>query len=161
MEAESAETVREALRKKNLTVEQVLEIPSANDDPAIGFTEKMPWTLIDDKTKDADTKTATQLEKQKMYAPLIDTLRLFAGWLLAWYGAVYVLGAYQQEQVLSSDIPFLQALFQSPLILRFTFGTFLFLLLSSLHQWMGRGIGKGIFLTIVGVVLFVLFHLNA
>ena len=38
MEAESAETVREALRKKNLTVEQVLEIPSANDDPAIGFT---------------------------------------------------------------------------------------------------------------------------
>ena len=62
------------------------------------------------------------------YFPMIDTLRLFAGWLLAWYGVVYVLGSLHWAGTLPEGIPFIQALFESSLILRFACGTFLFLL---------------------------------
>lgn len=94
------------------------------------------------------------------YVPLLDTLRLFAGWLLGWYGLIYLLGALQLKGILPEDLPLIQGLFTSGLILRLTFATFLFLLFSSLHRTIHKGAGMGALLTIVGLVLFFLFHIN-
>jgi hypothetical protein len=65
------------------------------------------------------------------------------------------------QKKITDDIPFVQGLFESPLVLRFAFGTFLFLLLTSVHRWAGRGIMKAIGLAIVGIALFAVFHANA
>ncbi|UPA22116.1 hypothetical protein K8942_03570 [Candidatus Peribacteria bacterium] len=160
MDAASMDSVRESLKAKGLSVEEILEtrIPVAQARP-VGFTPSMPWTTIEDKKEEKKTEKAMETE-ERAYIPLIETLRLFAGWLLAWYGAVYLLGNLTLQEKLPVYIPYLNALFTSSLVLRFTFGTFLFLLLTSLYSAMGRGVGKGIVLTIMGVAMFVLFHLN-
>ena len=95
------------------------------------------------------------------YAPLSDTLRLYAGWLLAWYALVYLLGSAQYFGNLPFEVPFLDGLFYSALVLRFAFGTFLFLLLSSVHRLLGRGLWKGLLLTAVWIVLMLWFWGNA
>lgn len=160
MNAASMEEVRENLQAKGLSIEEILESRTPVAQPAaVGFTPAMPWTTIEDKKEEKKTEKAMETE-ERAYIPLVDTLRLFAGWLLAWYGAVYLLGNLSMEEKMPVYIPYLNALFISPLVLRFTFGTFLFLLLTSLHRAMGKGVGKGIALTVVGVAVFVLFHLN-
>lgn len=118
----------------------------------VGFTPKPAVT---------DTQSVEEPSIERAYAPLIDTFRLYAGWLLAWYAIVYLLGAYQFEQKLPFAIPFIEGLFLSPLVLKFAFGTFLFLLLSSLHRALGRGIWKGILLTIVWLLGVAWFVVNA
>lgn len=142
------EHARETLRKRGLLTEQIQSLSNA-----------MPWTTTEDEPE--KKKQPADISQSRAYLPLVDTLRLFAGWLLAWYGLVYLLGAFQYNQKLPADVPFLQALFVSPLVLRCTLAVFLFLLFTDLHRWLGRGIGKGILLTIVAVGLFVGFHLNA
>ncbi len=87
------------------------------------------------------------------YLPLNETLRLYAGWLLAWYGLVYLIGAFQDEKLLPFTIDFIDNLYRSPLTLQFAFGTYLYLLLGTMHRAWGRGILKGLFLGIVGVGL--------
>jgi hypothetical protein len=94
------------------------------------------------------------------YVPLSDTFRLYAGWLLAWYGLVYLLGSYQFTKHLPFEIPFLSGLFLSPLVLTFAFGTFFFLFLSSIHRLLGRGLWKGIFLTVIWVGVMAVFWVN-
>lgn len=94
------------------------------------------------------------------YVPLLDTLRLFAGWLLGWYGLIYLLGALQLKRILPEDLPLVQSLFTSGIILRLTFATFLFLLLSSLHRALYKGAGVGALLTAIGMALFFLVHIN-
>ncbi len=149
IEAPSMEQARETLRKRGLLTEQIQSLSNA-----------MPWTTTEDDGSVQKNDVAIP-NQTRSYLPLEGTLRLFAGWLLAWYGLVYLLGAFQYNQKLPPDVPFLQALFVSPLVLRCTLGVFLFLLFTDLHRWLGRGIGKGILLTIVAVGLFVGFHLNA
>ncbi len=87
--------------------------------------------------------------EEPLYAPLSDTLRLYAGWLLAWYALVYALGSYIMLKHLPFNVPFLDGLFLSPLVLDFAFGTFCFLTLSSVHRLLGRGTGIGIVLALV------------
>ncbi len=161
MEAVSAEVVRNSLQTRDLTVEEIMEVraPAPTPVPTVSFTPAMPWTNIEDKKEEKKTEKAMQVE-ESAYVPLVETLRLFAGWLLAWYGIVYLLGDFMMQQKMPVYIPYLEALFTSDLVLRFTFGTFLFLLLTSIHSALNRGVGKGIALTIIGVALFVLFHLN-
>lgn len=156
IDAPSAEDAREQLRKKDLTVEELHEMPNQ---AAPMFDTSMPWTTTEDDSK-GKKAAALPLEEQS-YVPLTDTLRLFAGWLLAWYALIYILGEFQTEGRLPFDIPFLEALFASPLVLRFTFATFLFLLLTSIQRATGKGFAKGLMLTIAGVVIFGLFHVNA
>lgn len=158
MDAASSEEVQEKLRQKNLTVEEILETRAAVT-PVVGFTPAMPWTTVEDKKEEKKTEKAMQSE-ERAYVPLVETLRLFAGWLLAWYGIVYLLGDLAMQQKMPIYVPYLEALYTSDLVLRFTVGTFLFLLLTSVHRALHGGMGKGIGLTIVGVVTFVLFHLN-
>lgn len=92
-----------------------------------------------------------------MYAPFISTLRLYAGWLLAWYFLIYAFGSYSELQELSFEIPYVEQLFLSPVILLFACGAYLFLVLTSLHRMLGGGFAKGLLCTVLGVMMFGLF----
>lgn len=94
------------------------------------------------------------------YLPLTDTLRLYAGWLLAWYGVVYLIGFYRITDRLEWEIPFIDELFQSTLVLRFAFGTFLFLLLTTLHRALRGGVFLGFLLALIGLGSVILFVAN-
>ena len=158
LNAASAEDVRKVLRERQLIADEIVQ--TRTPEPVVpGFTPAMPWTTIEDKREEKRTEKAMVAE-ERAYVPLVDTLRLFAGWLLAWYGLVFLLGDLQMHGRLPPELPLVEALFTSSIVLRFTFTTFLFLLLTSVHSWLGRGIGKGLALTIVGVLVFVTFHLN-
>lgn len=88
------------------------------------------------------------------YLPLVETVRLYCGWLLAWYAVIYGLGSSQAMHRLPFEIPYVPELFASLLIFRFTLGAFLFLLASSLHRAIGGGVWKGIGLALIGLVAF-------
>lgn len=158
IDATNAEDAREKLRKRQLMVEELQE--ESSPAASIGYVGSMPWTTTDDDTAAVAEPDARKLDNAD-YIPLTDTLRLFAGWLLAWYGLVYLLGSYRLSGRMSSEIPFIQGLFESPVVLRFAFATFLFLLLTNIHRWAGKGVGKGIVLGIIGVALFAAFHFFA
>ncbi len=121
------------------------------------------WKQIEQSPLAADPtndQPAATPQVSKGYYPLVDTFRLYAGWLLAWYFLIYALGSYQWLRHLPFQIPFLGDLFQSTLILDFACACFLFLLLTSLHRRMGRGWVLGILLTLVGFGLFAGFYAN-
>jgi hypothetical protein len=185
IEAVSAEEARERLRKKGLMVDQVKYVPPAPQQPPV-YPEQNRRVAAANKgaspvsfTKPAQqhpsvgaaqatpakpapkaTPSSAAAEEEERYVPLVDTFRLYAGWLLAWYSIVYLLGSYQFTKGLPFEIPFLEGLFLSPLVLKFAFGTFAFLMLSGIHRAMGRGLWKGLFLTVVWVALVTLFSLN-
>jgi hypothetical protein len=96
----------------------------------------------------------------KSYYPLIDTFRLYAGWLLVWYGFIYALGLYQTTRALPFKVPMIDGLFASPLILSFSFASFLFLLLTGIHRHWGRETAKGVTLTFMGVIALMIFIKN-
>ncbi len=162
--ASSSESAREKLRKKQLMVEELQEDNSPST-TSIGFAGSMPWTTTEDDLSSVPPPSpvlqTAVTEDDTEYLPLVDTLRLFAGWLLAWYAVVYLLGGYQRNGKISASIPFLQALFESPLVLRFAFGTFLFLMLTSIYAWTGKSTGKAIALSVTGIITFLIFHFIA
>ncbi len=89
------------------------------------------------------------------YHPLVATLRLYAGWLLAWYGLFVALGYYTHVRALPWSIPFVEAFFISPLIFSFIVAIFLFLMLGSIHRLLhGRWISRIVSLS-VGIGAFV------
>lgn len=88
------------------------------------------------------------------YAPLTSTLRLYAGWLLAWYGLFVSLGYYVHSRALPWSVPYVEAFFLSPLIFSFTVAIFLFLVLSSVHRTVHGKFLSGILFGIFGIVLF-------
>lgn len=95
------------------------------------------------------------------YYPFLDTLRLYAGWLLAWYVLVVTLGAYQETKSLPFTIPLVEGLWQSVLIIRAAFGVFLFLMLTSLYRFFGSRRWMGGVLGILGIFLFYVFLVNS
>ncbi len=97
---------------------------------------------------------------EQEYHPLLDTLRLYAGWLLACLSVIYVFGSYQELRHLPFDIPIAREWVESSLILHVTATTFLFLMLSSIHQAVRRGTWKGIALAIFGFLLLIVFRVN-
>lgn len=99
-------------------------------------------------------ETSAVHEGDTAYLPLGSTLRLYAGWLLAWYAAVYVLGSLQQSGVAPWAPEFIANLYVSPLTLLFTCVTFLYLMLGTAHRAIGGGALKGIALFVTGVLLF-------
>ena len=94
------------------------------------------------------------------YQPLLETVRLYAGWLLAWYGLVFALGAYQATKGLPFEMPLVYGLAQSPLVLSFAFATFLFLLLSTIAKALRAGVGLGIALALVWAIGVYAFRVN-
>ena len=94
------------------------------------------------------------------YHPLLDTLRLYAGWLLACLVSLEALSAYQHYRRLPFHVDILQEWGQSPLVLHVTLLSFLFLLLSSIHGTIERGFWKGALLGTIGIAIFLLFVIN-
>jgi hypothetical protein len=94
------------------------------------------------------------------YFPLLDTLRLYAGWLLAWYCLVYAVGSYQFIKETPYHVPYAESLFLSPLVLSFTFAAYLFLLFSGAYKMSGRSKAKGVVLSIIGIAIFLLYRMN-
>lgn len=153
--AASMEEAGERLRKRALTVEEIRPAGSPN--------RAAPSWVVTDSGEPATANIGSIMAPPDVhaaeYAPLTDTFRLFAGWLLAWYAIVYLLGNYQRQYELPYELSFIDNMFASMLVLRFAFGTFLFLFLNSLHRWMGGGYFKGFVLLLLwigGVVGFVL-----
>ncbi len=147
--ADSVVQARAALQEMNLIPEQLTEAGLAgNDVPSDGS-----WATVD--------SVPQQEEEQREYYPLVDTLRLYAGWLLAWYFVVFALGSYQYMRTLPFQIPYLEELFFSPLILNFSLAAFLFLLLSGLHRLLGRGYLLATIFILGGVGLFIGFTMNS
>ncbi len=121
-------------------VQQKPTAPTVSAQPKPNKPAPLPWS--------ATTNTSAQKKSELEYAPLHETLRIFAGWLLAWYGFIYALGFLEYSESIP-PVPFIHELFRSPLVLQFTFGTFLFLALSNIHRWIGKGLLAGFFLAIV------------
>ncbi|MCK5015703.1 MAG: hypothetical protein KAS32_01410 [Candidatus Peribacteraceae bacterium] len=113
------------------------------------------------KKQTKERKNISQKVK-KQYYPLIDTLRLYAGWLLAWYVLVYAIGAYQHTRKLPFSIPYVEALLPpySSIVFACTLSAFLFLLLSSIYKALRGGIARGISLSLFGVAVFFLYRIN-
>lgn len=95
------------------------------------------------------------------YHSLVDTLRLYAGWLLACLAVIFALGSYQTVRALPYEFDLLHEWVESAVILRVAFMTFIFLLLSSVHRLLGGGVWRGTLLTIVGFAAIALFMANA
>lgn len=96
----------------------------------------------------------------RTYLPLLATARLYAGWLLLWYGVIFVLGHYASSDRLPFALPFIDSLYQSPFILHMSFGTYLFLLLSSMYRAFGDGAGKAMIFTLLWLTVFWTFFVN-
>jgi hypothetical protein len=94
------------------------------------------------------------------YVPLVVTLRLYAGWLLAPYLLAFAFGGLAVTRILPVTVPFTQAILLSPLAITFALGLFLFLLCTSLHREMGGGTLKGIIIAAASIVLTALFAAN-
>lgn len=93
--------------------------------------------------KTSTVRAPEKVDTVAVYHPIISTLRLYAGWLLAWYGLFVALGYYAHVRLLSWDLPFVEAFYLSPLIFSFTVAIFLFLLLGAIHRaqhghWVSR-----------------------
>ncbi|GEM_PF-434609 len=95
--------------------------------------------------------TGGQASSVQRYFPLISTIRLYAGWLLAWYALFVALGYYSHVRTLPWNIPFVEAFYLSPLIFTFVVAIFLFLMLTSLKRALGGGIFTGFVFTILGI----------
>ena len=118
------------------------------------------WTITDvESVKAPQSAPSTSIER-KTYLPLVDTLRLYAGWLLSWYALILILGAYQHIRQLPFTIPFAEGLFLSPIILQFTFGSFLFLLITSLHRALRGGTALLWILLLIAAGVMYVFSLN-
>lgn len=155
LEAPSAEAARASLREMDLHVD-LLEHGGGERSAE---PEKRPAEAIVSWTARETPAAAPASERD--YFPLVDTLRLYAGWLLAWYFIIYSFGYYQSTRPLPLRIPLIDELYASPMILSFSVAAFLFLLLSSIHRLFGRGVLLGIGLSIVGIIAFWLFQSNA
>lgn len=115
---------------------------------AIGFTN-----IVEPATK--STPVAATKAARGAYHPLTATLRLYAGWLLAWYGLFVAVGYYSVYRVLPWDIPFVQAFYMSQLIFSFIAAIFIFLMMSAIHKAVKGGVLAGIAFSILGIALFV------
>ncbi|MBM3231223.1 hypothetical protein FJZ28_02740 [Candidatus Peregrinibacteria bacterium] len=121
------------------------------------------WTTVENNADPLSTPVRSVPEKvvqQKTYLPFLETLRLYAGWLLAWYGIVYIVGAYQYLKPLPFRVPYAESLFLSPLVLSFTFASYLFLLCCALYRASGKSKSSAIVVTVIGIGAFVLYRMN-
>lgn len=109
----------------------------------------------------AHSRQEPPAERSEEFLPVSGTLRLYAGWLLAWYACVYLLGSLRQAGLAPWVPAFVENLFQSPLTLHFTFATFLFLLGGTVHRRLGGGALKGLVLLLAGCALLYGFWLYA
>ncbi len=126
--------------------------PTPKPRPLVTFTD----TAVPPVKKVAATPPPPKPAAVSGYHSITTTLRLYAGWLLAWYGLFVAVGYYATVRALPWDIPFVQAIYVSPLIFSFTVAIFLFLFLSEVHRHFKGRLILGTILTLLGAGLFVL-----
>ncbi|MDD5025796.1 MAG: hypothetical protein PHH13_00280 [Candidatus Peribacteraceae bacterium] len=171
VDAVSLQAARDSLLEMKIFVDDIQE---EGGEPTVDFSNA--WTVSDESQKapfapnvavhddpvaptyDAGLPPAPPA--MRVYFPIIDTLRLYAGWLLAGYILAFALGSYQAFKPLPFEIPYVMAFLTSPLILSFCLAAFLFLLFTDLHRLLKRGVFKGFVLTILAAGVFVLFRIN-
>ncbi|MDD5623098.1 MAG: hypothetical protein PHI23_00085 [Candidatus Peribacteraceae bacterium] len=171
IDALSLQAAREALREMRLE-------PDTIEEKALAGQEfpPMPFERESTAAPDAPSTTPTEVSfspvapppelpsadtpAEPLYFPLLDTLRLYAGWLVAWYFLVYAVGSYQYQRSLPFSIPYVEGLFLSPLVLSFTLAAYLFLVLTGIHRKGHGGFLSGLLLAFVGVAVFLLYRRN-
>ncbi len=99
--------------------------------------------------------SVSEPESTTVYHPVLSTLRLYAGWLLAWYALFAAFGYYYSVREISVDIPIVQGFASSALVTTFILGIFVFLLFSSLYRSLNGGKVIGALLTLLGLGGFV------
>ncbi len=132
---------------------------SAAKKAPVAAMEAEPVAAFHDIEKQMDAVAASprgSAAKTERYYPLVDTIRLYAGWLLAWYIAFVALGYYTFERQMPWDIPIVEGFFFSPLIFRFITAIFLFLAFSSLHKLLRGKILSGALFLLLGCGLYIL-----
>lgn len=149
----SLQTAKEQLLALQLEPIEIYEL--APNTPPVP-TQMQPTGIIGKEIEKSQMQTNTPA----VYFPLYETLRLYAGWLLAWYCLVYAIGSYQFIKELPIHIPYAESLFLSPLVLSFTFGAYLFLLLSGIYKQTGKKKLTGLGLGILGIAVFLLYRMN-
>ena len=118
------------------------------------------WSIVDEMPADTTPVSASAYRPVPAYVPIIRTLRLYAGWLLAWYILILALGSYQHLRELPFTIPFVESLFLSPLIHILTAASFLFLFCTDLFRRVGGGFLKGIIILALGGFALYFFSVN-
>jgi hypothetical protein len=158
LDAETPQAAHAALRGMEMSVEDLTQLP---------LSPAPQWNAIEEDLPPAPAapvaavvEPAAPAGRDPNYYPLVDTLRLYAGWLLAWYFAIFAVGFYQETNRLPFKISLIEQLFFSSTVLSFACASFLFLLFSNLHRTFGRGWIRGILLTLAGFAVFVLFRAN-
>ncbi|MBU0766954.1 hypothetical protein KKF55_04210 [Patescibacteria group bacterium] len=149
MDAASLQAARAALMEMKLQPDEIHEALQSEQD-----------TSLPDQSDNNSNQQNKCDGAPKLYFPITDTFRLYAGWLLAGYFVAYILGQYQLTKPLPFQIPYVLAFLYSPLILSFTLAAFLYLLATSIHKQTKGGFWKGILLAGLAVVAFVLFRIN-
>ncbi len=101
-----------------------------------------------------EKKSTSSVEAQhSLYTSLLDTLRLYAGWLLVWYTLFSSIGYYSSVRVLPFSIPFSELFFRSLFLSSVALSAFLFLFATSiLPQIINRFARYGI--ALLFIVLF-------
>ncbi|MFA6039018.1 MAG: hypothetical protein WCV62_03790 [Candidatus Peribacteraceae bacterium] len=128
--------------------------------------KKASWLVTQDEKDDKGPErlqeilTEAPTSSAVRYAPLLDTLRLYAGWLLAWYFMIYALAGYQVTRPLPFRLSLLDDFIGSALVAQISAVLFLFLLLTSLHRAVRGKNLFGILLTLLGLIGILLFSMN-
>ena len=154
MTAPSKRSTFDALRKRSLRpnmIELVGVTPKYSDPDLASWLEK------EGATTNSVLKEEPTGSQQSDYFSLVDTGRLYAGWLLAWYGLFIGLGYYVHGRALPWPIPFVEGFYGSTLIYQCIVALFIFLALSTLRsllQW--SSLPKDIFLVVIGITLYFL-----
>jgi len=182
LDAVNSDAARITLEGMKMTIDDLHEVTPANSQPSeiqdIGTSsvsepqvldEEGPirWTTLDEDkpqavSNEAAPKSSPVLttSEGRVYFPLVETLRLYAGWLLAGYFVAYALGSYQTLKPIPFQIPYVLAFLYSELILSFTLVAFLFLLFTELQKALPKGKLTTLILTIIAVGAFLLYRAN-
>lgn len=177
MDAVSTQTARIEVQAKGLLPEEIHEATMEEKNervcepvweetdaiPAVSFTPSDHGSDLPSQENGPETTWETEpaeVASPPVYFPFSHTLALYAGWLLAYYAVVYAIGWYQHSRELPFEIPYVQALLLSPLVLSFSLAAFLFLLLTTVHHNVGGGKLRGILFGLLGIALFALYQVN-
>lgn len=133
------------------TEQKVAPAPQPAQPPKkLGFTSTLP------NQQQVQINTPRPVEHQeKSYAPILLTVRLYAGWLLAWYAVFVSFGYYSHYRSLPISIPFVEAFYTSSTMFGVIVATFLFLLLSTLLGKDSSSKGKSFLFIGIGILLYV------
>lgn len=120
---------------------------------------------IDERTKhglleEPPLPTTSGTETQKTYLPLLDTIRLYAAWFLAWYLLLFHLGMYQTTRSLPFSLPLVEEIYASLFVATVALAAFLMLLLSTIHRKIKGGTLTGLLFTLLGASLVILFWIR-